>query len=171
MTTIDIPRLRKEVEWVEEQAAREDGKWYQQQWTTIKRAVVDTLRRQGKVKTIPALSRPEMINMGIAYDLEALQARCGTAYCLAGHISHQEGDIPLIYSAKLGGDGYNQSNLGGTVHSSLVLTPEDKVMTVSDRAAQVLGIDNPAHASMLFNPNNTAERIREIAEEIAGERL
>ena len=70
MTELNIPLLRKMVEWVEEQAERTEGReWYQNQW----------------------VSHPAALGSTTAHF-------CDTAYCLAGKVAVDAGWTPVFDS-------------------------------------------------------------------------
>jgi hypothetical protein len=124
---VNIPLLRKAVEWAEAEAAKpeREREWDQGYWVTL----------------------PVMRAAELGLD----EAQCGTVYCIAGWTCHAAGEDFKRDSDTL-----------------LSRTAED--VHISDRAAELLGIDRLA-ASALFNGGNTIEDVRRIAEEIAGERL
>lgn len=130
--TVNIPLLRKAVEWVEYQDALpiEQREWFQGEWVDA-----DGWRFED-------LAEKEVIEESEA---SVLKSSCGTAYCVAGYIGQS------LESAYAASDTYEG------VH-------------VSDFAAEALGLDFHEHVA-LFSAYNTAADIREIAEEIAGEKL
>ncbi|MGH3499832.1 MAG: hypothetical protein ACRDQA_02845 [Nocardioidaceae bacterium] len=76
---------------------------------------------------------------------------CGSACCVAGYIATQTG--------------------AAWVDSDAVISPESgEVVSAHDYAEERLGID-PLGSDILFHSDNTAEDIRRIAEQLAGERL
>lgn len=121
---VNIPLLRKAVEWVEAEAKRPatERQWYQKNWVT-----------------------PE--SRKILDDQSALVNHCGTAYCVAGYVGQ------LVDPAFINSD-----------------WTADRDVHVSDVAMEALGLTS-GQAGRLFHANNTAEDVRRIAEEIAGERL
>jgi len=133
MTEVNVPLLRKAVEWVESEVAKpwEIREWDQEDW------VSDSHRD------------PEFRQYAESKDLNIKAAHCGTAYCVAGYIAQlhnpvfEKNEMALID--------------GNRVHSS-------------DYAARLLGLDDQ-QAHRLFYGGNSAERVREVAEELAGERL
>ena len=83
----NIPMLRKEVAWVEEQAARPeiDREWFQGTWV------------------FRGWERAKHMAWGVARQLgyheaevdelaDLLEPFCGTSYCVAGHVVHQYAD-------------------------------------------------------------------------------
>jgi hypothetical protein len=125
---VNVPLLRKAVEWVEEQASKpEGGNWYQGSW----------------VQYLANLSEYDRTWLWENYHVDP---HCGTAYCMAGYIGQ-------LYD-----DAYKTSDYNSDGEH------------VSGFAREALGI-NHGQADQLFAGNNTAERIRQLAEEIAGEKL
>lgn len=127
MSDVNIPLLRKGVEWVEAQAAldwSEGREWYQGLWVTPRNQV------------------PQLQD-----DPEA----CGTAYCLAGYVGQ-------LVDPRFKTSGWVEDE-----------TTSDDVH-VSQFAQEALGITD-YQAMMLFSASNSAERIRQVAEKIAGEPL
>ncbi len=132
---VNIPLLRKAVEWVEAQAALpvERREWDQTGW---RRTYED---------------RQAVIGGGCGCEpcrQYYAQPRCGTTYCVAGH---------LVVEA-----GYEWSS-----ESNSYLANGRRV---DDVAADMLGLGF-GQASHLFNASNNARTVRRIAEDIAGERL
>lgn len=114
MSEVNVPLLRKMVEWVEEQEKLTEGReWYQ--------------------PTIIAHS----VMLGLSRD-----NYCGTVYCVAGKVAVDNG----------------WTNSMGDPTAAI------------DYAESCLGLKHiPDHG--LFVRDNTAEDIRRIAEDIAGEKL
>ena len=83
---------------------------------------------------------------------------CGTAMCFAGKVAHDAGWIPI----------FDDSN--GELRYASEATKGGKFAEIERIAIDELGIDID-QAEDLFSVYNDAERIRTIAEEIAGERL
>lgn len=138
-TQVNIPLLRKGVEWVEEQAKLswvEGRAWWQDNWQTPKQYV----------EGFALMTTPP----GHMSDFDRIAAGCGTAYCFAGYIG------------QLLDPRYAESTWVDGLH-------------VSSFAARALGLeagpDPSAEANRLFRATNTAEDIRRVAEEIAGEPL
>lgn len=67
--TVNIPLLRKAVEWAEASAAAGDGEWYQGSWMNHNPVVAHNLG----------------LRIWETKFREALET-CGTAYCIAGYI-------------------------------------------------------------------------------------
>lgn len=123
---INIPLLRKTVEWVEEQdtlspRTNPERVWNQRTWY-------------------------ESIALG---DIFGLGWSCGTAMCFAGKVAIEAGWEPVGQSHVKRGE---------------------VLMHIDDAARLELGISEN-DSEYLFEGDNTAEDIRRIAENIAGERL
>lgn len=82
---------------------------------------------------------------------------CGAVYCFAGKIALDEGWVPTLKQRP-------------DTSFSLLMIKDDEVRQVSQIAADALGISF-YQAEPLFNGGNSAARIREVAEGIAGEKL
>ncbi len=134
--TVNIPLLRKAVEWVEEQdkLPEIDREWLQASYQ------VDPIAHSHFLVTdIPTPSWER------AAVQEQLIPHCGTAYCVAGYVG------------QLVDERYKHVQQIGDVHVSAV-------------AIKALGLTD-VQAKMLFHGTNDAERIRELAELFAGEKL
>lgn len=133
---VNVPLLRKAVEWAEVEAAKPaiDCEWNQRGWVTL------------------PWERAEQLLAGADEIPDAVEAHCGTAYCIAGYV------------ANLSGFWSDKERAGAGVEWGV------DGEHVSDFAQAKLGIDD-AGASDLFYANNTIEQVRSIAETIAGERL
>lgn len=154
MTEVNVPLLRKTVEWVEEQAALH---WRHREW-----------RQSDWVSPPPGADTDGTCSNATCRCCEpqrrALRARatgpaCGTAYCLAGYIGHLDGvlaTIPVI------------ARDGTVVEVETDRTTDGE--HVSRYAARRLGLTGETEHP-LFNASNTAQEIRRIAEKIAGEPL
>lgn len=149
MTEVNVPLLRKAVEWVEEQATRppRESEWAQNDWVSgpAKRAhrlVLDAYYESGML----------IDSYGVDRAIAQMEPHCGTAFCVAGWVA-QELDERYLQSENVDG-----------VH-------------VSQFAAEALGIPYGTleHTNEvkveLFGGTNTAEDIRMIAENLAGEKL
>lgn len=154
-----IPLLRKAVEWVEMQ----DGlpailrEWEQDTWVFPKQAVLesdlDGLVHESNYKDEAVLVHPDKRAFVEEYGVTPEEARnlletghvCGTAYCFAGRVASWLDERYLQDSVV---DGVH---CGEFVRESLGLTQEE--------------------ASSLYYCENNAEKIRELAEKIAGTRL
>lgn len=148
MTEVNIPLLRKGVEFVEAEAAkpRNKSRWNQGDWIVTR---LQAARRRNK------LSQPQFLGYNGAQSLrkeyETQHERtkeCGTLYCFAGYIASLEHEDKDLVRGE-----YRGSNL----HPQSV-------------AQKALGLDMH-QAGLLFSGKNTAKDIRKIAESIAGERL
>ena len=129
---LNVEALAEAVRWVEREDAKTDGTsaWIQNQWVTPSYDLID----------------------GCVPDPDKHKNLCGTAYCVAGHVT-------AIYA----GERFNHRDPHVRLDSG-------ELVHVSDFAAHVLGI-NLADADTLFSGDNTAETIRAIAENIAGQEL
>lgn len=147
--TVNVPLLRKAVEWVEEQVAvpEIDRQWRQRTWVTQPRWKAEDLLEP------MCTSARGLIDFEKVYKLaKQVEPHCGTAYCVAGYV------------AQLVDESYQTNSYGdGGVHCSVV-------------AAKALGIPYVLSSAgiaqtELFEGNNTAEGIRYFAEYYAGEKL
>ena len=122
---VNIPLLRKAVEWVETQAAlpADESEWHQGAWVW---------RREDQEHNT-----------------------CGTAYCVAGYIGQMLDDQ------------FKDNEWG--------VDKDGRPCHVAHFAADALGITYDRFGLSanedLFHADNTAEDVRRIAEQIAGERL
>jgi len=142
---IDVPLLRKAVEWVEEQEKlpTEERGWYQGSWG----------RRENAERTLPLhkLDKEE-------------QGYCGTNMCLAGHIAVLAGwEIE-----------YDWRGFGNFCYATEA-TKGGRTLDIQDIAIKELGADKGDNdlslVHNLFHGENTAHDIRQSAEMLAGERL
>ena len=153
MTEVNIPLLRKEVEWVEEQ----DKLPY-------------TVREWNQRVYVEPLFDTSLNNANRKRQELGMANHCGTAYCVAGHIGAQldkrfardssivvTKDDPLVQY--LGEEYITALNREGTV-----------LVHVEHVATKALGLSG-YDASRMFSGSNSAEDIRRIAEEVAGEKL
>ena len=133
---VNVPLLRKMVEWVEAQDNLADSKrrWYQGSW--YKKRIEDAIEDRN-------------------------DPYCNTAMCIAGKVAANAGWKP-VYDAS-----YDSEDL--FVYASTA-TKHGQVETIERIGAAELGLDTD-DAERLFHGDNDADRIRLIAEEIAGERL
>lgn len=125
MTEVNVPLLRKAVEWVEQQdqLSVQVRQWYQQSY------VVEEDKRVWEL---------------------GHERGCGTAYCVAGYIGS-------LVDERYVNEQWAEGEDGELVHVSAV-------------AQEALGLNDALGAS-LFAAYNDAPRIREIAEQLAGEKL
>lgn len=141
---VNIPLLRKAVEWVEVQAELPeiDREWAQESYLTpaSNRAVALVY---GALRTTDHWDL--LSSAGLRRIAAQVAPHCGTAYCVAGWVAVQV-DPRYITRDTVGG-----------IHCSGV-------------AQKALGL-NDDQARMLFHGLNSADSIRRIAENIAGERL
>jgi hypothetical protein len=138
-TNIDIPQLRKVVEWAEVEAAkpRELSRWEQDWWVSD----------DGEWGEYDAHGD---------YHVMQKDPECGTCFCIAGQ---------LVYC---------NLNAGEYLDSDTVRNRRGNVVTtVAARALDLLNVTYEGMPSRfpLFSAENSIEDIREIAEELAGERL
>lgn len=134
MTDVDVPLLRKAVEWAEAEAAKpaEECGWYQASYVMpVRHGDGSPVAFFGEDDSM--ILKSEEIN------------GCGTAFCIAGWVYWQA--------------------TGAIVLDSLGRAPD-----VDTFARKALGITS-AQASDLFSGCNSIDRVRSVAEEIAGERL
>lgn len=141
---VNVPLLRKAVEWAEAEAAKPWTlrQWRQQDWITNPKKLA--------LQTRDSLGR--FVKGG---KVETKDAECGTCYCIAGWVATQ------VVGAE---------PVDATYWSAIVTTPEGKQDKVPVIAMKELGL-NWRQADRLFAATNTIEKVREIAESIAGERL
>ncbi len=161
MSEFNIERLRSAIDWAEREAAKETsrtdassgGLWDQQAWM---RGLPSK-----RVRKIKSVRYGGMYGDTIDSELqgELRQVKCGTSYCVAGHVCADEGDAFLAYDWEVDGD--------GRVHADLVVPRgSDEAMDVQSRARELLGITwQEAHE--LFAGYNTITDVRRIAEKIA----
>jgi hypothetical protein len=140
----DIPMLRKAVEWVEFQAALPeiDREWVQESYLTRPH---DRAVGLAHAAIYSRIERQLMTYNEINQVAARIEPHCGTAYCVAGYIAAHVDPR------------YVSNDVVNGVHSSLV-------------AIEALGITHE-QAKDLFHGSNTAEKVRRIAERIAGEPL
>lgn len=83
--TVNIPLLRKAVEWAEAEAAKgfERSEWYQADWVVTPEMRAEFARVQrahGATQVLGVASKaPE----------------CGTCYCIAGYVTHEIEAVPV----------------------------------------------------------------------------
>lgn len=140
----DIPMLRKAVEWVEFQAALPeiDREWVQESYLTRPH---DRALALAHAAVYNRIQRRLMAYNEISQVAARVEPHCGTAYCVAGYVA--------AYVDRR----YVGTDLVDGVHSSFVAT-------------QALGITHE-QARDLFHGSNSAEKVRRVAERIAGEPL
>lgn len=158
MSEFNIERLRSAVKWAEKEARKETsaadasrgGLWDQGAWM---RGLLS--KRPRKVKSI-------RVNRTTNTELEGAQLRqvkCGSSYCVAGHVCADEGDSFVAYEWEVDDD--------GTVHAAMVIPRgSDEAVDVFTRAQELLGITRD-EAHKLFGGYNTIEMVREYAGDIA----
>lgn len=138
-TKIDIPQLRKIVEWAEAEAAkpRELSNWEQGWWVSD----------DGKWSEYDADGEHHIMEK---------DPSCGTCFCIAGQLA------------------FCNLNKGEWLDSDVVRDEMgDEITSVAARALDLLGVTYNQRPQQfpLFSADNSIETIREIAEELAGERL
>lgn len=140
---VNIPLLRKAVEWAEAEAARPeiDRQWRQAAWVSTPEDVAWDVVVGTPLDEVG-------FEDGFGRLLNTVESQCGTAYCLAGWIGQA---LDPRYATQ---------HIVDDVHVARV-------------AADALGIDYQAARGEggLFAAENSIEDVRRIAEEIAGERL
>lgn len=162
---VDVPKLRKVVEWARVQDALEqrgkDSEWYQSSWVS---------HAHENICENPA-----------CWDCEEARkrARCGTRYCLAGYVAHLDGVMETFQLQR----------------GAQVLTLESEYTKdgehVSGYAARALGLEDARCmcdvpytqcqdgcretgvevSHRLFQGYNVLEDVENIASDLAGERL
>jgi hypothetical protein len=147
MSEVNIPLLRKAVEWVEEQdkLPEAEREWDQTTWASA---------RFTNPNDPDSIYDERMLGSGDYYmswdEIQKLAEqrglKCGTAYCVAGWIGQQTDSA-----------------------YKLSWNPPGK-LPVDDFAADVLGL-TAEQADELFDEDNSAADVRSIAEGIAGEKL
>lgn len=131
--TVNVPLLRKALEWVEYQASL---------------PLIDREWRQEGFITLPENIAAMMLKFTPVYEgtkLEQVANHCGTAYCVAGYVGQ------LLEPA------YALDEFHGGQH-------------VGEFAKQELGLTN-GQADALFDGCNSAQTIRALCEQFAGEAL
>jgi hypothetical protein len=142
MSEPNIPLLRKYVEWVEEQAQLPElHREWHQGWW-----IVDVEERN-RYREATNSSRGQFRDPNV----------CGTAYCVAGKVVTDAGYKP-VYSFTFG-----TGNIGEVADG-------EETYGISELASELLGVTYE-DGNRLFASHNTAQDIRKVAEEIAGERL
>lgn len=152
MSNFNIERLRSAVRWAESEAEKRTSLWDQGMWMLGKMG--KRVRRVKTVRFTADISHP-FNEMG-----ETLrEVRCGTSYCVAGHICADEGDSFVAYES--------EAETGQPVHADLVIPRgATEAVSIQTRAQELLGITN-YEANRLFEGFNDIDDVREIAEEIA----
>lgn len=151
---VNIPLLRKQVETVEREAALPEEKrsWVQRSWITIR----NTLGL-------------EVIDENEHWQVAKVTKSCGTAGCLAGNTVLDAGYDTFIFepACQCGGEACSKDE---NRVAQVVVDENGGRSMIRDKAAELLGLSYD-EADRLFFPTNSAEDIRFIAEDIAGERL
>jgi hypothetical protein len=144
MSDVNIPLLRKAVEWAEAEAAKpwEVSEWNQADWVAHPKKLWHQTR--------DALGR--FIRGG---ERKTKAEDCGTCFCIAGKVAYDVGAVPINYNS-------------GFLNGLMMLDGREEW---ADQIAQKeLGLTDK-DAANLFKATNKIEDIRKIAENIAGERL
>ena len=139
-TEVNIPLLRKAVEWAEVEAQKPeiDCLWDQSDYITS-----PTIRAWRMTSQYVALDQGPLARRAERERLtKAVAPHCGTAYCIAGWV-------------------------GQLLDPRYEKADDVKGMCVSEFAADALGL-NPDQADELFEGSNTIGDVRRIAERIAG---
>lgn len=159
MTEVNIPLLRKAVEWVEEEAQKPliDRRWYQDDWVRRPDQRADDITNQVAAEC-DAVARFEFDFERVE---EVLAEHCGTAYCVAGYIGQM---LDKRYEKSTVVDGVHVSvfaadALGIQYETVPVIDMYDAKETHCEAVVD------------LFNGWNDAETIRAFAEQYAGEKL
>ena len=141
VSSVNIPLLRKSVEWAEAEAVKpwRFRQWNQQDWLKSSKDFWGQTR--------DAFGR--FIRGGKRLQKDP---SCGTCCCIAGWVALEAGaqEIPHM--------------------PGMCQTPDGELRVVAELARKELGLSYQ-QGSHLFNADNTIKDIRRIAEAIAGERL
>lgn len=143
-TEVNIPLLRKAVEWAEAEAARpfEVTEWLQTSWVTT-----PLTRAKGLAERDYDYGSPEWMA-----EAERLLPECGTAYCIAGFVAQS---IDSAYaSSHVPNDKMHVAEFAA---KALGIDPPE--------------CNWGPQEGHLFHTTNTVADVRRIAEDIAGERL
>jgi len=153
MAEVNVPLLRKAVEWVEEQDKKPEieSEWYQGEWMVSDRQYAWRMASEGVAEYRDAMYAR---NEYLSYDEQKklvelasywLENSCGTAYCVAGYV------------AQMHEPGFQ------TAH-------QVRGESIENYARKKLGLSQD-QADQLFSGGNDAADVRMIAEFIAGEKL
>lgn len=160
--TVNIPLLRKMVEWVESEDAKIRA--YQEQVGDFTVITADSEWNQNY--------------------WAAQSPGCGTAYCVAGKVCEMDGLVPwfgndLGYhtTSRFLKAGFTAEDMKDRNYHEPTLDPygpyyrpDEPVISPMAYAREKLGLTGH-QASLLFDATNSAKDIRDIAEEFAGEAL
>lgn len=148
---VNVPLLRKAVEWAESEAVKpfEQCEWNQGQWITAPLTRAHTIANDECFQKFgdpgSSVFSPKEAREFYTQRVGELRHTCGTAFCIAGYIGQM---IDERYAAHDEVDGCH----------------------VGDFAQQALGI-SANEADELFFAGNSIEDVRRIADWIAGEAL
>ncbi len=159
MTEVNIPLLRKLVEWAESDYAAHELAEYSGS-TDAKRSWLQSYWAYG------ATTDQEVRHDGVTYRVVESNVDCGTSFCIAGNACHWQGDT-FLTSVIAGYDPVRD-------HAYMLINAETgEVQEIRNRAAALLGINanEAVGPGGLFFSANRIEDIRRIAEELAGEKL
>lgn len=138
MNELNIPLLRKAVEWAEAEDKKppQESEWDQLGWmmTPDQRAF---LHGQDEY----------------AEENQTSYKACGTSYCIAGWI---------CYAA---GDEFDEESADRMMHRNVIV--DGKLVPIAERAAELLGLSSN-DSQALFFASNSIEDVRRCAEELAG---
>lgn len=146
----NIPALREVVEWVEEQESlpSTESEWRQIVWA-------------------------QLTNSG------PNREPCGTAFCVAGKVVHSHG-YQILFDDETWDAGlcappatpvnYTERGTITTEERRRITEDPNNYESIDVQAAEILGLDQE-QARLLFAASNSAEMIRDLAEEFAGEPL
>ena len=150
---VNIPLLRKAVEWVEEQdkLPEIDREWRQASYVLKSQYHAQSLVQELYAKPLAVPVSYQEFRAGMERLTQQVAAHCGTAYCVAGYLAQQTDDRFKLASS------YYDPKTDTDVH-------------VADVAQELLGLDEES-AQLLFEGGNTAADIRRLAEQFAGEKL
>lgn len=148
MSNVNVPLLRKAIEWAEAEAAKPppQSEWHQGGWKCRPRAHAMLLAEEECIGEYGVdVKRWNAVT-------EQLLPDCGTSYCVAGYVTM------VVHGMKFDNDWYDAN---------------DHVAAI---AADLLGIEPPGcrqrpEKGHLFCAANTIQDLRRIAEDLAGERL
>lgn len=147
---LDVPLLRKAVEWAEEQDKLPAKKrtWFQGSWS--RREKVDGPVDDARIYAHENIEEHE-------------RNYCGTNMCIAGKIAQLTGWEPE----------YVWNGIGAFVYASFA-SKDGVSKDIADIARDELGVETLLDSSachMLFHGDNGVVEIRKAAELLAGERL
>lgn len=148
--TVDVPLLRKALEWAEAEAEKpEELRSWDQAFFAV--SATERLRYLGALEKVTREKINELVSAGEA---------CGTVYCLAGYVN----GALCVDELEAQGREFNGSSYNA------------RGETQAEVAAELLGIEPPVSGlrpepGHLFAGSNSIEDVRRIAESLAGEKL